>query len=153
MRGPVVLGHVEHVRVEQHGVAGTGHDPRNSGRSGQCRPMRIDVVRGKVLAAGDECQAALVGRQVLEKHMQLDQQIRCVGMIHAEHIGQIGMKRTGEGRPRIEQPRTGFVERQVFPHGHAQQRQQGRQIHQIDEDRIAIENARQVDIARPVSAL
>ena len=66
-------------------------------------------------------------------------------MVHAQHVRHVGMERTRERGAGEKQPRARFVESQVFADRRTQQRQQGRQVDQVHEDRIGIEDRGQID--------
>lgn len=145
----VVLGHVQDVRVEQHSVARARHDACNSGRTGKRGPVRVDVSGRKMLTPRNEGQAPLFGEQVFEKNVQFYQEVRRMGMIYAQHVHDVGMEGAGECGSWIEQPGNRFVERQIFPDRHPQERKESRQVDEIDEDRIGVQYGRQVDETGP----
>lgn len=96
------------------------HDARGGPGTGQRRPVRIDVPGREMLASRDKREAALVRRKVFEKEVHLGEQVRCLRVIDAEYIGQVGMKRTGKRRTRIEQACAGLVQRNVLANVQAQ---------------------------------
>ena len=64
---------MQDVRIEEYYVASAGNNAFYGGRARERWPVRVHVQRRKTMAPWDESEATLFRREILKKHVQLNQ--------------------------------------------------------------------------------
>jgi hypothetical protein len=64
---------MQDVRIEEYYIASAGNDAFYGGRARERCPVWVHVQRRKTMAPGDESEATLFRREILEKHVKLNQ--------------------------------------------------------------------------------